>query len=196
MEHHTPASGASDTRAILEAQLRECFGRAAYSHKTHEKCADIALERLSRIKLWQIILSALTTGGLLAVVFGPDDKSTIAAGVSAVMSTALLALNAYTKENDLGQTAQKHKEAADKLWNVRESYLSLLTDHNGGLASPSDILERRDALQAALRAAHESAPRTSSEGYKRAQKALKINEDLTFSDEELDRFLPGPLRRG
>lgn len=26
---------------ILEGQLRECYGRGVYTHKTHEKCADI-----------------------------------------------------------------------------------------------------------------------------------------------------------
>ena len=34
--------------SILEGQLRECYGRTVYSHKTHEKCADILLARLAR----------------------------------------------------------------------------------------------------------------------------------------------------
>ena len=40
--------------STLEGQLRECYGRAVYSHKTHEKCADILITRLARIKLLQI----------------------------------------------------------------------------------------------------------------------------------------------
>ena len=67
---------------VLESQLRECFGRVAYSHKTHEKCADIALRRLSLIKVFQIVLSAVTTGGLLAVLFGPIDKTRAAAALA------------------------------------------------------------------------------------------------------------------
>jgi hypothetical protein len=43
---------------VLEGQLRECYGRVVYSHKTHEKCADILLERQGRIKFWQIVISA------------------------------------------------------------------------------------------------------------------------------------------
>jgi hypothetical protein len=205
MEQATPldrASGApspivstGETRDVIESQLRECFGRAAYSQKTHEKCADIDLGHLARIKIWQIILSAVTTGGILTVLIGPADKSRIAGAVAAVVSTILLALNAYTKENDLGQNAQKHKEAADNLWSIRESYLSLLTDLRADLLPINVIRQRRDELQESLGAAYRAAPRTSSAGYKLAQKALKISEDLTFSDSEIDQLLPGPLRR-
>ena len=180
----------------LEAQLRECFGRVVYSHKTHEKCADQALARLARIKFWQIAFSAITTGGLLLVVFGPPEKSRVAAAIAAVISTTLLALNAYTKANDLGQIAQKHKEAADKLWALRESYLSLLADIRASEISAPTARSRRDELQGLLSQVYESAPRTTAKCYKAATSALKIHEDLTFSDAEIDQFLPGPLRRG
>lgn len=39
---------------VLEGQLRECYGRVVYSHKTHEKCADILLERQGHIKLGRV----------------------------------------------------------------------------------------------------------------------------------------------
>lgn len=180
--------------ATLEAQIRECFGRVVYSHKTHEKDADICLSRLALIKRWQIILSAVTTGGLLAVVLGPDERAPLAAGVTALVSTSLLALNAYTKENDLGQIAQKHKDAADKLWMVRESYLSLLTDMRGRSIAADVARARRDELQATLATVYSAAPRTSPKAYAEASKALKLREDLTFSDAEIDQFVPSKLR--
>ena len=193
MSPAVPDNGPLD---VIESQLRECFGRAVYSHKTHEKAADMAIARLSRIKILQIILSALTTGGLLAVLAGPADMSQIAAVISALLSTALLALNAYTKENDLGRISQEHKDTADELWSVRESYLSLLTDIRTQSLSLSAIRDRRDALQGSLAGVYTSAPRTFASAYKRAQRALKLNEDLTFADAEIDQFLPAPLRRG
>jgi hypothetical protein len=51
LEQHSQTDDSPDSRAILEGQLRECFGRVVYSHKAHEKCADILLSRLDRIKL-------------------------------------------------------------------------------------------------------------------------------------------------
>jgi len=181
---------------ILEAQVRECFGRVVYSHKTHEKCADRLQSRLKHIKLGQIALSALTTGGLLTVVFGDPEVSKVAAVISALFSTVLLGLNAYTKDFDPGQVAQEHKGIADRLWVVRERYFSLLTDISGGLISDDEVRNLRDELQDETASIYEAAPRTFAAGYLDAQKALKVNEDLTFSDEEIDQFLPDSLKRG
>ena len=180
----------------LESQLRECFGRVVYSHKTHEKCADRLDSRLRQIKITQILLSAITTGGLVTVLFGDAEVSRIAAVVSALFSTSLLVLSAYTKDFDPGQMAQEHKTVADRLWVVRESYLSLLTDARSGAVEEDDARRRRDELQEDAATIYESAPRTFSAGYADAQKALKVDEDLTFSDQEIDQFLPKHLRRG
>ena len=59
----------TDCINVLEGQLRECYGRVVYSHKTHEKCADILLERQGKIKLAQIIISAIVTGGIVLTFF-------------------------------------------------------------------------------------------------------------------------------
>ncbi|MDE1463829.1 SLATT domain-containing protein [Spartinivicinus poritis] len=125
MEQHSQTNDTPESRKILEGQLRESFGRVVYSHKTHEKCADILLERLSSIKLWQIVLSAIITGGIISIFFGAGD---VGAGIGVIVSTILLVLNAYTKNYDLGELAQKHKQAANDIWLIREKYLSLITD--------------------------------------------------------------------
>jgi hypothetical protein len=39
------------------------------------------------------------------------------------------------------------------------------------------------------------APSTTYSGYLMAQNALKIKEDMTFSDEEIDAFLPQNLKK-
>jgi hypothetical protein len=188
------ANGSQPAKSPLEAQLRECFGRVAYAHKTHEKCADICATRLSRIKFWQIVLSAVTTGGLITVLFGAKDVSTISAFVSALTSTMLLGLNAYMKDNDPGQLAERHRKVATELWNIRESYLSLLTDLRSGVRDDDALRARRDELQANLVTVYETAPRTTDKAYAKAQKGLQKNEELTFSDRELDLLLPPALR--
>ncbi|ATP10245.1 hypothetical protein CF134_15295 [Aeromonas salmonicida] len=193
MEPHSQTSDTPDSRAILEGQLRECFGRVVYSHKTHEKCADILLKRLSTVKLWQIILSALTTGGFIAAVFGAGD---IGALVGIVISTVLLVLNAYTKNYDLGELAQKHRQAGADLWIIREKYLSLITDLRMGEKPLESLQTERDVLLEQLHAVYSGAPSTTYEAYKKAQEALQQLEDMTFSDAEIDAFLPKKLKRG
>ena len=50
MEQHSQTDDTPQSRATLEGQLREQYGRVVYSHKTHEKCADILLKRHDRIR--------------------------------------------------------------------------------------------------------------------------------------------------
>ncbi|EKN7697690.1 hypothetical protein PYR42_004520, partial [Salmonella enterica subsp. enterica serovar Enteritidis] len=50
---------------ILEGQLRECYGRVVYTHKTHEKCADILQKKLGCMKNLQLVLLAITTGSFI-----------------------------------------------------------------------------------------------------------------------------------
>jgi hypothetical protein len=176
---------------LLETQLRECFGRVVYSHKTHEKCADIYHSRLGRIKLVQIGLSAVTTGGLVAL-FSADSLAT---KISATICSAILfGLNAYMKQHDLGELSAKHASAASKLWDLRESYLSLLTDFKAGVINLKEATQQRDKLQRALLAVYQAAPRTLDDAYRLSKQALQINEELTFNDGEIDSFLPARLR--
>jgi hypothetical protein len=177
---------------ILEAQIRECFGRVVWTHKTHEKCADILNKRNSNIKLLQIILSAVTTTGIMVTVFG--EKKVVGI-ITAIISALLLALNTYLKKFDLGKIAQKHADCAASLWNLRENYLSLLTDIKAEIINTSDIINKRDSFQKELHNLYKGAPRTINKAYSKASEALKSNEELTFSDEEIDNFLPKELKK-
>lgn len=180
--------------SVLNAQIRECFGRVVYSHKTHEKCADIYFSRLTLIKNVQIGLAALTTGTVLSDIFGLFGLGIWAKIISAVSSIALLGLNTYSKSFNLGELVQKHRDTALKLWSVREKYLSLLADTKVGTSDASIIQRVRDHLQEELEAIYASAPSTFSKAYEDARKALQIDEELTFTDGEIDQFLPDSLR--
>lgn len=177
---------------ILESQIRECYGKVVWSHKIHEKSADIYMNRLNIIKAWQIILSALTAGSLLVVLFNGAREGVI---IGSAFSTLLLALNIYMKDYNLGELAQKHVDTANRLWDVRESYCTVLTDMATGYLGMDGAGKKRDELQNYLGSIYRSAPRTGETAYKSARKALNVNQENTFSDEEIDAFLPEPLRR-
>lgn len=189
----SPADAGEPSR-ILEGQLRECYGRVVYSHKTHEKCADILLARHSLLKLLQIVLSALTTAGFVSTFFA--RTSAVGAAVGFLVSTALLVLNAYTKDYDLGELAQKHKQAASDIWLLRERYLSLLADLAAHARPLEALRAERDELTSALHTAYAGSPSTTYAAYKKAQEALQRHQDMTFSDAEIDAFLPRELKRG
>lgn len=70
--------------------------------------------------------------------------------ISAIVSTLLLVLNSYVKNYNLGQIAQKHSDAAIKLWDIREKYLSLLIDMKANALTEHEARNKRDALQKEL----------------------------------------------
>lgn len=191
MEQNTPAEKSAQLE-VLEAQIRECFGRVVYTHKTQEKCADIVLRIHKRLKLTLIIISAVVTTSLLIKLFG-DNQWALMVGV--ILSTILFGLNTYMKDFDLGEIAQKHINAANELWDIRETYLSLLTDIKAEQLSVDQIINQRDELQKRLHNIYSGSPRTTSKAYQQASKSLKVNEEMTFSDQEIDAFLPRKLRK-
>lgn len=180
------------TAPSLEDQLREMYGRAAYTHKTHEKMADGYIRRYKTIKTVEVVLAAISSGSLLIAVFADSRLGTI---VGAVLSTLLLAITLYFKEASLGEQAQKHTVVASRLWGLREQLLSLLIDMKDG-APIDEVRDGRDALNKALEDVYKNAPRTNSTAYSAAQRALKADEELFFADSELDKMLPKKLRRG
>jgi SMODS and SLOG-associating 2TM effector domain family 4 len=200
MVQHTQSNQTNndDNIKILESQIRECFGRVVFTHKTHEKCSDIYADQLKNLKLFEIVLSALTTTSLLSSVFGEQKIGTI---IGTILSTIILGITIYTKDYDLGQISKNHVDAANKLWNIRELYISLIADIKTGSLTIEEIKLKRDGLQDSLNLVYQNALRTNYKAYERASKSLNKNgqintgEEMTFSDEEIDRFLPHDLRR-
>jgi len=188
----------NDDVKILESQIRECFGRVVWTHKTHEKCADIFAERQKYLKTIEIAVSALTTTSLLSSVFGEQKIGTI---IGAVFSSITLGLTIYTKDFDFGKMSKSHIDTANKLWNVRELYISLIADIKVKSLNIDEIKIARDNLQKESNLIYLNAPRTNYRAYELASKSLnkhgQINqgEEMTFSDDEIDRFLPKDLRR-
>ena len=178
--------------ATLEAQIRECFGRVIYTHKTHSKMADRKVGILKKLKLFQIGLSSLTATGAISIVFTDHLALKL---MTALISLGTVTLTAYMKGFDPGAEAQKHRDAAADIWPIRESYLSLLTDIVSGDQELGKLRERRDALQNSLAAIYKGAPHTDGKAYGDAQVALKQNEEYTFSDDEIDAFLPKHLKK-
>jgi hypothetical protein len=195
---HSNSQNNDESVKILESQIRECFGRVVWSHKTHEKSSDIYAEQLKNLKLFEIVLSALTTTSLLSSVFGEQKIGTI---IGTILSTIILGITIYTKDYDLGQISKSHADTASKLWNIRELYISLIADIKAGNLTIDQVKFQRDELQNSLSIVYQSSPRTNYKAYERASKSLNKNgqintgEEMTFSDEEIDRFLPRDLRR-
>jgi len=176
---------------LLESQIREIYGRVIYTHKTHEKCADVLKTRSDCLKFAEIFLSVATTTSILVVVFGEGKAFQF---IAALCSTILLGITLYSKDFNLLAIAEKHKHAALNILEIREKLLSLLVDIRIGNKEIEQLQIIRDELNEQLMNSYRGAPKTINKAYKIASKALQQNEEFTFSDAEIDKFLPQSLR--
>ena len=179
-------------RIAFESQIRESYGRVAYSHKAQEKMADRCVTYQAQLKLLQIVLAAITASGVITAIF---IGSIYLRYFNATVAFLTFIANGYAKNIDPGASAQEHRQAASNIWNIREQYLSLLTDIKDTDISLNSLRIRRDEIQQQLHQVYKTAPSTDDRAYKKAQEALKINEELTFSESEIDKLLPTKLRR-
>lgn len=178
----------------LLAQGREAFGRVAYSHKTHEKQADICVTK----HRWQqgvlVALTAVSSGTFLVAVASQFASTTVTGLITSTVAVLVTWVTLGSKTFRFHEEAEAHRDIASRLWDVRESYVSLIADLMSSEIADADARTRRDELQETTREVYSSAPRTSTKAYGRAKEGLKYNEELTFSSRELDLMLPEALR--
>lgn len=179
-------------REAFDAQIRENYGRIVYTHKTHEVMADRYDGQQKRIKLWQILLAAGTTISATGTVFSDAVWVPYFTVLVAVITTFL---SGYAKDIDPGTSAQRHREVAADIWAVREQYLGLITDIQDPSIPLEDLRIRRDDLRARQHEIYRTAPHTDRKAYEMAQNRLKNKEDMTFSEKELNTFMPPQLRK-
>jgi hypothetical protein len=178
----------------LLAQIRESFGRVVYSHKTHEKQADICFAKYRLQQGLLVGFTAVSTGTFLVAVLGLVGNHVLTSLATSTIALIVSALSLAAKSFRFGEESEAHRGVASRLWDVRESYLSLISDLMSGAVSGPDARTRRDDLQKATLKAYANAPRTTARAYDRAQDGLKNNEELTFTSHEIDLLLPEGLR--
>lgn len=183
-----------DWDPYLLAQVREAFGRVVYSHKTHEKQADICFAK----HRWQqgvlIALTAISSGTFLAAVVGLLGSAVLTGLVTSSIALLVSWMSLGAKTFKFEEEADAHRDVASRLWDVRESYISLIADLMSSEVSDAVARSRRDDLQEAAREVYSAAPRTSGKAFDRAKGGLKNNEEMTFTSREIDLFLPDALR--
>lgn len=176
-------------REKLKSQIKDAYGKVVYTYTAHHKFAARLNKQKNTIKVTQIILTAISTVGFLATVITNQVLLSWLGGITAALS---LGLNLYTKDFNLQEDIQKHKDAADDLWDVRETYISLLTDFD--ILNEDNIREQREKLQDKVSKINRKYPGTDGKSYAEAQNALQNEEEQTFREGEVDELLPDRLR--
>lgn len=177
-------------RNKLVSQIEDEYGKVVYTYTCHLKQAKISGFIASLLSWADIILTAITAGGLLGTLFTDQKVFTV---VSAVCAALALALNLYQKEAKLSEKSLEQKMFAQNLWLSRERYISLLTDEEA--MTDKELQEKRDDLLKIVNDLYSKEPMTGFIAYRMTQKALRKNQEQVFSREELNNMLPESLRR-
>lgn len=175
-------------RDKLRNQIKESCGKVIYTYTAHHKLADRLEKENKYVKNTQIILTALSSCSFFASIITNKIMLTWVGGISAVLS---LCLNLYAKEYQIQNEVSQHRNAANRLWDIRESYVSLLVDFD--VLEDSEIQKRRNVLCERVSEVNNNYPATDAKSYRAAHRALQEEEEQTFKDNEVNSILPNGI---
>jgi hypothetical protein len=184
----------NDEKVQLLATIREIYGRVVWSHKTHEKQRELRSAR-ANFDSWINVLLTATTTLIVIISFPLDDPwadviATIFAGITTLFAVYRLS---FSPEGE----AQNHRQAAKALLIERDRLLLLIEQCMAADDNELDEI-RRELKKATERVGqiYATAPDTTPKAYHMAGEALHMNEEFTFSSQEIDLLLPPQLRLG
>lgn len=174
-----------------EDRFRQLYWRIIWTHKIHEKQADIYSAERTRVDVSAMVLTAVSGCGVLAasqLTTPPFNVIPIAIAAAAIF------LDLKSHITDYGAMITEQRMSAKRFLSLREESLDLIA------ATHDDTLDQDAACSAlaSLEIEYERAcclsPRTTGRAVAQAEKALG-GGDVLASDEKIDQFLPERLRR-
>lgn len=170
-----------NTKKKLMRQISDAAGNVLYTYEAHWAIVNRLKTRQAFLKIIQICLTALSTGGFLAsVIAGIPELSWLGGFTSAIA----LSLNLYSLNFNLPTDIKSHSDAANDLWDVREAYKSLLCDFEE--LSNEEIRTKRDQITQKVSQINKKYPGTDNEAFSKAQKNIK---NYMFEEGESARVL-------
>ncbi len=181
----------NEDKERLLAVIREYYGRVTWTHKTHEKDRELSSKRAKRDKWVNVGLMALTTTGVLASIPLGSVWVTVTAVLLAFVSTGFAI---YQVSFSPEANAYEHRQAAKSLLIERDNLVLLIEELMSSDANVSEIRRQVKIVVNRIGQIYSAVPDTSSKAYGLAGKALKFNDEFTFSPAEIDLLLPSQLR--
>lgn len=176
---------------LIEGTVRETYASVVWSHKIQEKQADIYTKQFKLMETVKLISASLTSVGIVSLIFTDQIWIKI---ISALISFVTIFINAFFKSFDLQAMINNHKTAANKLLIERNKLKFLLLKIKLREDKPTELCKEFETLLDSIGQVYKDAPNTTGKAVKLAKKALYVDQDNTFSENEIDSFLPNTLR--
>lgn len=164
---------------ILESQIKISYTRVIRAHSIQKKCSEILFAKNIQLIWVQVLLATVTGVGLLAILIGDNLYVEL---ITPALALVLLCVS----QNNVKEVAQKHAVSAHNIWDIRENYLSLLTDIKTGELTSNEIRLKRDSLQYQLSFVYRGSPRILSKAYQDAKSSIVKDDEIVFVSQEIN----------
>ncbi len=177
--------------------VRQSYANTVFTHQVQEVAACEAVKKNGGINAWNIIIVSIVLVLLLLQVYFQNILLFTYIGSGVTVAEIVFLVIQLTFNYDQKYTL--HKNSALKYMQLRDKYRLLITDIMNNSISTQDQIIKRDSLQAEYQILCDLSPQTGEKERKEAQRILNKRgvidgEQFTWSDEEIDFFLPELLK--
>ncbi len=176
----------------LEDSIRNTYASVVWSHKIQEKQADIYSQRYKVLKVIEVITVSFVSLGIVSTIFADPLWLKL---LATLISFASVFVTVYLMSFDLPTLISNHKSCANSLLKIRNDLQALLLMIKLKNGTINELLEQYKNLNDEINKIYSTAPSTTDKAVKMANKALKIQQDNTYSDIEIDQYLPEGLKK-
>jgi len=179
------------------AVVRQSFAQTVFTHQVQENASSNKRKKVVGIKVLNICLVGIIL--VILVLQTQFPEFLIFAYIGAGITIAEIIFLIIQLTFDFEGQSLLHKNSALKYMGLRDKYRLLITDIMNETGSKRELITRRNSLQDEYQAISDLAPPTTNVEFEQAQKALNKKgvvggEQFTWSDAEIDHFLPESLR--
>lgn len=181
--------------------VRFYFAQSVMMCNIHFKAHDRVNKQINEINFMTYFCSALSLIAILFQLLHLGIKSNLFLNIGSVVglfATFFSLLLGLIYRSDLHSIAHQHRIIAEKYKILRDELMVLLEEIMSEMLSNQEFKEKTSLLFNRYDLIGEIALTTTSKDYQKAQKSLMCNcsdsEEFSWSDDEIDRFLPKQLR--
>ncbi len=191
---------------LLLSTTRYFFAQCVFMNSIHYKAYDRLQKRQNlykNITAW-ISGSTLVLIILEVIAFQVFSEKELLNAILSILSfvglilTAVSLLFSMFHKEDISEIKINHRLAAETYKELRDSYLLLIEEIASNESDLSELRIKLSEYQKQYSSLGKYCPTTTYADYQTTQKRLGLNgnsdEEFTWSDEEINRFLPEKLR--
>lgn len=161
-------------------EIKRFFINVSWTHKIQIKQSDIFLQKKKLLNRVKIVLSALISSGLVAIILVNERIIDIA---TACVSFVSLTINALDKTSDYEQMYLKTKRDSDILWELREKTLALLSAVSYNTLSEEKITQEFEILFNERKEIYSQLLTASTKAVDQASNAIYKSKDNDYKEE-------------